>query len=1058
MERRPLRRALLLGCALLAATTAARAVVYPGRSFGPEDGLVTGNATAMFQGSRGQVWLATDEGVARLEGRRVRLLGDEAGLLSPAVTDIAETRDGSLWFATTAGLCRLRPDRLDDQPAFECGAPEAVVEGLAASDGGARLVATTPDGVFRVPLDAAPPRLERVALPLPADCAYVRSRVQRGPGGVWVGTTCGLVHLRDDGGSDAWRTGKPARQAWPLHVDARGAVWLMLEGDENALYGFRPPAGPAAAAWTFDPARSREGSHLPDQGETVRVPLPAPLARGPTMHAASRGNGDEIWVGTTQGAARLREGSLELVGADARLRSGALWVLGTGRDGTVWTSGSGGVHAIRPAGFTTYEDHEGPGAEAVIDLFEDADGVWAVSIEPPDRWRVHRRLGERFESVTVGLPAGAARVWWGFNHKARRDRRGGWWFATPGGLVHHPPSRRLEDLADPSRAVLYANAWLGITDGVWTVFEDSRGALWIGAWPAELLVWEPGAPRPRRIDGFAALGLGAACSFAEGADGAIWIGMYAGAVVRWRDGALTAVPVEVADTPSRIIFDLHVDRDGRVLIAHPWAGVLRIDDPGASEPRALPLTPRDVRRALSVAEDRDGALWIGTRRGIYRRDPGGATPRHFTAGDGLPSMATAPLLVDGDGVLWAGTSLGLARFVGADDAEADPGPPSFLAARVDGRPVAVPWVGTRALGLPRLRAGLHQLELTISNERNIDGAFQYRILDSAAAEAASWSPPIRGSTLRLAGLDAGAYRVEVRASDPLGERVSGAASVELSVAPPWWRTPWAAGLSLALVLAAAVGAYQVRLGRIAQRDRIRKRIAGDLHDEIGTSLARISILSGVAASARSPAEVEPLVQAIGETARSAVDANSDMVWAIDPRRDSLDEVVRRLRAFASGFVEGTGARLVMEERVSERSLALGADVRRNLYLALKEAIANAAKHAGAGEVRLVMSLVDGVLVATVEDDGVGFDPERTRGLAAESVPTGYGLHSMERRVRELGGSLAIESSPGSGTRVTIRVPVGDRNLGARLRSLFRRRPAANPRPRAGAPLRRGDEV
>jgi signal transduction histidine kinase len=246
---------------------------------------------------------------------------------------------------------------------------------------------------------------------------------------------------------------------------------------------------------------------------------------------------------------------------------------------------------------------------------------------------------------------------------------------------------------------------------------------------------------------------------------------------------------------------------------------------------------------------------------------------------------------------------------------------------------------------------------------------------------------------------------------------SGAAPavVEFTVRPPIWLRPWFLALAAASIVSGGYALHRVRVARLLELERIRLRIAIDLHDDIGTSLSRIAILSEVARrslSDDSHGADGPLAR-IAATSREVVDAMSDIVWAINPARDSLDDLIRRIRRFVNDVLASRGieVRFVAPEGVTQR---LGHDVRRQLLLVLKESTTNIARHADCSDVFIELAAADGMLTLVVRDNGRGFD--------TTAASDGHGLTNMRRRVEELGGTLQIRAAPGGGTELVARVP------------------------------------
>jgi signal transduction histidine kinase len=139
------------------------------------------------------------------------------------------------------------------------------------------------------------------------------------------------------------------------------------------------------------------------------------------------------------------------------------------------------------------------------------------------------------------------------------------------------------------------------------------------------------------------------------------------------------------------------------------------------------------------------------------------------------------------------------------------------------------------------------------------------------------------------------------------------------------------------------------------------------------------------------------------------------VWAINPRRDSLTDVVQRMRRFASDVLTAKGIAFTLDAPDGDR-IRLGADVRRHLYLVFKESINNLARHSGAAAARIDLRIDRGRLVLRIEDDGAGFDPAAPHA--------GHGLASMRDRARAIGGVLDVISAAGRGTRLRLEIPLG----------------------------------
>lgn len=293
-----------------------------------------------------------------------------------------------------------------------------------------------------------------------------------------------------------------------------------------------------------------------------------------------------------------------------------------------------------------------------------------------------------------------------------------------------------------------------------------------------------------------------------------------------------------------------------------------------------------------------------------------------------------------------------------------------------------------------------------------------------------WSDATGPPSFRFVDLPPGTYHAEVRASLD-GERWSETpAGLSFTVLPPFWRTWWFVSLAIAATTAAAYALYRYRVAQLIKLERVRTRIAADLHDDIGASLSRIAIQSELIRrpAALRPEESEQLLSDIGDSARSLVDSMSDIVWSIDPKRDDLASLVARVRQFALDMLEPLGISLCLSVSEDALSVRLAPEQRRDLYLFFKEAIHNIAKHAGCRNAAITLRLEGGRLTVDVSDDGRGFDRSKITAALAPGSRGGHGLESMRARADRLGGSLSVASAPGGGTTLLLTCPLAHTRL------------------------------
>lgn len=222
-------------------------------------------------------------------------------------------------------------------------------------------------------------------------------------------------------------------------------------------------------------------------------------------------------------------------------------------------------------------------------------------------------------------------------------------------------------------------------------------------------------------------------------------------------------------------------------------------------------------------------------------------------------------------------------------------------------------------------------------------------------------------------------------------------------------------VSVIIISILLVNRYRVinRTKRQAELEGMRNTIARDLHDDIGSALSSINILSQVALYEKN-GDAQNYLQRIGDQSARMMEDMGDMVWSINPRNDSMSQVITRMREFATEILDSQNVEYHFSEEVTE-GLILNADKRKNLFLIFKESVNNAAKYSNAKRIEISLHQQDHTLVMRVKDNGRGFD-ER-------SIKTGNGLRNLRERAKEMNGTVTLKSVPGLGTEVELLLPL-----------------------------------
>ncbi|HET8674932.1 MAG TPA: triple tyrosine motif-containing protein, partial [Blastocatellia bacterium] len=407
---------------------------------------------------------------------------------------------------------------------------------------------------------------------------------------------------------------------------------------------------------------------------------------------------------------------------------------------------------------------------------------------------------------------------------------------------------------------------------------------------------------------------------------------------------------------------------------------------------------------------------IGTGRGIDRLELQTGRIKHYTTADGLPLGSMHGALRDRKGTLWFSFRNGAARLVPELDPSPVPPPVLITGLRIAGRPHGISALGENEVAPLELDPDRNQLQIDFVALGFSPGEglrYQYK-LDGADTD---WSELVDQRTVNFANLASGSYRFLVRAVNADGAMSEQPASFAFTILPPLWQRWWFLTLAAVAVALAVYSVYRYRVARLIEVERIRTRIAADLHDDIGSNLTKIGILSEVVHQQMNGAEktlADP-ISTIARISRESVTSMSDIVWAINPRMDSLGDLVSHMREFAGEIFANRDIEFEFRAPSSDIYLKLGADVRRTVYLIFKEAVNNIVRHSDCSKADIELRLEGTQLVLIVADDGRGFERRKESG--------GNGLNSMERRASHAGGSVEIVSGKAAGTKITLRLPI-----------------------------------
>jgi ligand-binding sensor domain-containing protein len=812
-----------------------RAEQLPFRHYGAAEGLAGSSVHAIYQDRSGYLLVGGAEGLSRFDGYRFVTHGVRDGLGHPFVGAMAEDREGRLWVGTNGGgVARLIEEGAASPPKqAEAGASpikfvnSRIGESVAtnrvnkmAFDAQDALWCLTDGGLYR--RDPTSLRFEAVVPRGPFTAAMPLLVDSRGR--VWAGIYKELV-LVERGQVTSWAPPEPVAEHHLRAIveDPRGRI---LAANHFGLFEYRPPT----------PGSQR--------GSWGRLPLTlAPRQEVRSMWAARDG---VLWIGTTHGLVKYVGGRQALYTTANGLKSDFIWTLFGDRDGNLWIGTSAGLVRLAGEAAVSWTMADGLPDGLVSRVYEARDGRVYVrtarggfaEIVGGKAVLVRGSQDLRFDGV---VNAGATQV--------LQDRRGDWWVVTRP-AVHRFRGPRLQFRRGrrfgPGDGLREGTPFSGSTDGI---HEDPAGRIWIGS-KTGLFRFDPSK---RRAPAFDFLPFVDFVQPDEVNDvvglrsGTLWFMTHAqlGRVV---DGRIEWLwPTEAR--PRKRPRALFVDSRDRVWFGLLYGGLWMTAEPDAKEPSWTHYSTADGLSSDSVnaiGEDHLGRIYVGTSRGLDRLELDTGRIRTFTSQDGLAGDFVNHVLRDRRGYLWVSTMTGLTRFDPRSEPAPGPAPPVlFTHLQVAGEEVRLPERGAREIPALRLGASNNNLlieyvGLSFRNEGSL--RYQYR-LDGIDAD---WSPPGEQRSVNYARLAPGAYRFLVRAVTPEGQAGREPATLAFQIAGPFWHSRWFL-ISAALALAVVVESlHRLRLRRRLELEAVRTRIATDLHDDVGSNLSRIAILSEVA--------------------------------------------------------------------------------------------------------------------------------------------------------------------------------------------------------------------
>ena len=462
--------------------------------------------------------------------------------------------------------------------------------------------------------------------------------------------------------------------------------------------------------------------------------------------------------------------------------------------------------------------------------------------------------------------------------------------------------------------------------------------------------------------------------------------------------------------------------DGSLWVGTDMLGILRYTE--TSGWTSIPASLQQISRRAKPIRSRFDGVWILGAGGAFRVLPradladGWQVVERLSNLQGIPAGSVVDLLEDRDGGLWLTASTGIAHLpASVRFPKLEPPRVQLIDLSINGQRVNP----TMSLRIP---PGRNQIEIRFAALSYRDRSrlrYQYRLHSNDPWTEGGDNLPL----FRFYDLGAGKYTVEIKASLDGVNWSSAPATISFEVLSPWYLRWWAIGLFGFLAAIILLLAHRVRARMLLQLEKQRTQIAMDLHDEIGSGLGSIGILSSVAASACVDEEQRhEMSRRIAETAGELGASLTDIVWSLRADATTLESLAFHLTRRAESLFANHRTQLTTKFPDDWQAINLSLAARRNVLLIALESLHNVAKHAQAENVALLFAPADGSKwVMRIEDDGYGFSN------SAGDNGLGMGMQTMQRRAEEIGAQLSITSQDGRGTVVSLTFSLGAKERG-----------------------------
>lgn len=940
-----------------------------------QNGLPEATVYTAYTDGSGYLWIGTQGGAASFDGHQFHVLDSQMGLSDNHVTAITGNGGDRIFFGHRSGALSFYSNNTITRFRHKDFVNNEVVNSMIWQNHSLYL-ATRGNGLFCITFSGKTYSVKHFTIRQQLLSDTVNQLAVKNNNEIWMATTKGLTAFNTHTNTLV-TTVYPAvlnQNITSVYQQANGKVWC----------------GTAAGVVCFEPGN-------------VSAPIKKiTLAQGLTDQHINMVRGDSqgnIWLATNNGTAKINGSVITCFTKSNGLLSQLVYDIIEDREHNIWIAQDDGISCYKESPFELYTVNDGLIYNEVYSIAEDSrNNYWIGTSQGITVFNPFSPAGA-IKNFTVkdGLPDN-------FIYKVFIDSHKNTWVAcaNKGAACY---------LADKKKFRVFnrSNGLAG--KEVVSINEDRKGRIWLATLDSGIAVFDYRTQQMRSFkkdNGFVS---NSVWTIHRDARGQMWFGS--------RDKGLiyldtltdrfTVVPGQ-QKLPNHDFGSISSDSKGNIWIASIGDGIFKYDGKNFKQYG----TQQGIKsnNPYFIFCDRTDQIWLGTNVGIDLFDPVTSTTRNFTKNDGFMGIETNQNAIyqSRDNNLWIGTVNGLMRYQ----------------YKKQDRLIIAPLVYITRKYLLFDNKDLHRSELTYKENHitfdylgiSLGNADKIRYSYYLKGADNRWSPMITESRVSYANLPPGKYEFMVKAGYKNGSW-SAPASYAFVISPPFFKTWWFILLACAAVYGIVYTLHRYRVNQLLKLEKMRNKIASDLHDDIGSALSSISIFSEVAdqqLQQRSPREhTREVIGHISYHSRAMLEAMDDIVWAVNPKNDHFNDLAVRMREFAIPLLEARNISFDININTDIQNIRIQMEARKNIFLIFKEGINNILKHAGCTQMQVTLKNISNQLELVITDNGKGFDINKQSSR--------NGLGNMQKRAAEIQGILQVITQPGNGTTIRLLVNI-----------------------------------